>query len=76
MHINMRILTNEIDELDMLLHSITRKLDILFLTETWLTGSDPIPPLDGYPSMHLTREKKRAGGVSAHIKDTISFMGN
>lgn len=77
MHINMRNLRNKIDQLDMLLqlHSITCELDILFLTETWLTGSYPVPLLDGYRSMHLRRENKRGDGVSAYIKDTISFMG-
>lgn len=75
MHINMRSLRNKVDELNMLLESIKCELDTLFLTETWLTESDPIPFLEGYHSMHLRRDKKRGGGVSAYIRDTIGFSG-
>lgn len=74
-HINMRSIRNKADELNMLLQSITCKLDILFLTETWLFKTDTAPFIDGYRGMHLMRDEKRGGGVSVYIKDTISFTG-
>lgn len=73
-HLNVRSLSNKIDEIRFLIKKIN--FDILCLTETWLHEkiSNTEVKIDGYVLVRRDRGNgKRGGGVCQFIRDTLFF---
>ena len=69
MNLNCRSINNKIGTVQLLV--LQEKVDILALTETWLTEDDPHANqfcLEGYVFQHKPRIKKRGGGVGILCK--------
>lgn len=73
-HFNMRSVKNKVDDLEVLLHSLTLEFDAIALTETWLTKEDVPPQLQGYSCESLSREKKRGGGIALYLKNHFQYQ--
>ena len=75
-HINIRSLNANFDELEYIVGSLEQKPLIIGLTETWLHQNSPVNAfsLEGYHSL-ITRNRanKGGGGVAAYIRNDIPF---
>ena len=66
-------------DLALLLDTMTSKLDIILLTETWLTENDPIDKLNiksyqPFESRPRTFSKRRSGGVGAYFSEACEYQ--
>ena len=68
LHVNIRSINKNGDELLIYLESIDKKFDIICLSETWITG---LPVVDdifpSYTSFHSIRKNKNGGGCAIYI---------
>ena len=76
-HINIRSMSQNFDELKSLLNNINFTFSIICLTETWCSDESFIKnsnfQLSGYNSLHLERKNKRGGGVCVFIREDLIF---
>lgn len=73
-HLNIQCLTNKIDYVNLLLHN--NNIDVLCLSETWLTNSidDSELSINGYDICRLDRQNDKShGGVICYVKEGVSF---
>lgn len=76
-HVNIQSITNKIDHVNLLLHN--NNIDVLCLTETWLSDSidDSELKINNYSFCRLDRlNDKSHGGILCYVKDGISFKQN
>jgi len=73
-HMNVRSLSCNIDEVLALFSSLRCKFDIICFTETWLTDNNKhLFTFDGYNGFHCVRPLlRRGGGVSIYVKNIYS----
>ena len=71
-HLNVRSLTRHLDDVNHLL--LTEKLDVLCLSETWLTGSmdDRTLVFPGYSVVRRDRRGRSGGGVAILHRSNLS----
>jgi hypothetical protein len=73
-HHNIRTLPKNFTDFSLFLTSLPHKLDVVGLTETWLTPANfDLYDIDGYKVISKVRDKGRGGGVSLYINDSLSF---
>ena len=77
MSVDMRSLVNtaNLTKLEALIFSLPRKLDIIAITETWVTplNSGPYNKLDNYILVQNPRKNLEGGGVALYIKNNLQF---
>ena len=73
-YININRLANKLDELEVLLASLNETVDVIVLTETFLSKTDTqYINLNGYKAFHSVRESRTGGGVSIFCHDNLDF---
>ena len=74
MHLNIRSILYKIDQVKMMISQA--KIDILCLTETWLTKATTNHELsiDGYAILRYDSISQRGGGILIYIKDNLSYV--
>ena len=74
MHLNIRSIRNKFDSFKYLTESLIKNINIIGLTETWLSNNDceQYYKLEGYDYIGLNRETKKGGGVGIYIKEHIN----
>jgi hypothetical protein len=70
--LNIRSINKHFDELEVLLKSLSDKIDIVVLTECRLADSARIQNLDGYTSFSTTVNPLQNDGVVIYVKEHIS----
>ena len=70
MHVNIRSISANGDELIAYLETLIFKFDIICLTETWLNKDNFVDDIfTGYVGYHSMRQNGRGGGVSIYVKN-------
>ena len=70
MHVNIRSISANGDELVAYLETLILKFDIICLTETWLNDDNFIDNIfTGYIGYHSMRQNRRGGGVSIYVNN-------
>ena len=75
--LNTRSLRKKFDELQILKDSLKKPPDIIALTETWLSPSDPLEfyCLQGFQKIvSKQRTIGKGGGVAVFLKEEISYI--
>ena len=75
MHLNIRSLNANWDELTGYLDSLKIKFSVIIITETWLDSCSLHYNLPGYKAFHTIRHSGRGGGVSIFIDQSIHSEG-
>lgn len=70
---NIRSINRNISEFEILMERLNVDLDIIVLTECWITDSSFIPNLDGYSTFKTKCHAKQNDGVVLYIKANLSF---
>lgn len=73
LHLNIRSLNRSLDNLVNFLASITSKLSVIGISETWLADSDHTVDIDGYNFIHKPRPSRTVGGVGMYLNVDIEF---
>ena len=63
LHLNIRSLTRNIDDLEIFLSNITNKFTVVGISETWLQTLEHNCDIKGYNFVHNYRKDKTSGGV-------------
>jgi hypothetical protein len=71
MHQNIRSFNKNIDEFLLYIAQLDRRIDMLVLSETWFSDCF-CDGLDGYKVFHVHRGKRRGGGISIFVRETIN----
>ena len=72
MHINIRSLQKNYDNLKSFLSCLPKTPDIIALTETWLQDhTKHLYSMEGYDSIHLVRTNREHGGITIFVKCEI-----
>ena len=74
LHLNIRSLTRNIDNLDLFLSNITKKFTVIGISETWLQTSDHNCDIMGYNFVHSHRKNKTGGGVGLYLDSALEFI--
>ncbi|KAL0870426.1 hypothetical protein ABMA27_005428 [Loxostege sticticalis] len=69
---NIRSLQHNFDSFLVTLKRVNIDLDIIILTECWLSESSLIPQISGYYSYRTFKHINKSGGVTAYVKDTLN----
>ncbi|XP_065681549.1 uncharacterized protein LOC136095198 [Hydra vulgaris] len=75
LHLNIRSINKNFENLKLMLNNIKNKFSIICLTETWC-HRDTINSnfqLSGYKSIHQPRENGIGGGVSIFVQNSLTF---
>lgn len=72
LHVNIRSVNRNIDELAVFLHAINIQPEVITLTECWLSKASHIPQMDGYVSYHTVNNINQNDGVIVYIKCTVA----
>lgn len=72
-HLNIRSVTNKIDQLCVWLSKLVSKPTVIFLSETWSHDTSPTLILPGYNIVNVPRMKGIGGGVCVCIDSSIRF---
>ena len=73
-HQNIRSLLPKIDELRLLISSVQSKIDLITLSETWLTDdvSDSEVNIEGYTFNRRDRgSKEKGGGLGIYVRNNL-----
>lgn len=75
MHLNARSINKNIDNILILLQSLTVKFSVLAITETWIdeTFNQSVPQIPGYSSLSKPRIGKKGGGLALYIKNDLKY---
>lgn len=73
-HLNIRSLPKNHDVFLEVFHNVLNNMQVICMTETWISEMmQDLYNIPGFTSCHISRSKKRGGGVSILIKDNITF---
>jgi hypothetical protein len=73
-HLNVRSLPKNMDQLTVYLRSLGHSFTVIGLSETWLTDNNKdLYHMPGYNSLHECRQNKRGGGVSLFIHGSAEY---
>jgi len=73
-HLNIQSLRSNFEELKLLLVDVLDKIDIIVLTETWISDCEiDFYLLDNFMSYNCSRSYNRSGGVVVYIKNKLEF---
>lgn len=73
LHLNIRSLTRNIDELEIFLSNFTNKFTVVGISETWLQTLEHNCDIKGYNFVHNYRKDKTGGGVGLYLDSTLEF---
>ena len=74
-HTNIRSSSCNLRKFDIYLDSLNHKFSFIGLSETWLNKHNKdLYGLQGYKGIHSVRAKRRGGGVSIYLKDSIEYF--
>ena len=74
LHLNIRSLTKNGDEMLVMLETLKKKPDILITSESFLdSNSTSIMKIDGYNGYHVARENSKRGGVSIYTSNHLNI---
>ena len=73
LHLNIRGLTRNIDDLEIFLSNITNKFTVVGISETWLQTLEHNCDIKGYNFVHNYRKDKTSGGVGLYLDSTLEF---
>ena len=74
-HFNARSLPKHMTEWNTYLNSLKLQFSVIGITETWLNaGNASLYSFNGYSHYHITRDKKRGGGVSLFVKEHMNAI--
>ena len=76
LHLNIRSLNKNIDNLRDFLASLKGKFSVIVLTESWCdetANKNSLFDLENYNSVHKTRKNKKGGGICIYIHKSIHF---
>lgn len=71
LHVNIRSINKNFNDLLVLLHRIKLYIDVVILTECWLSKAPHIPSLPGFDSFR-TDYNNQNDGVVAYIRNSLS----
>ena len=54
-------------------HTEGKYPDIILLWETWYSKNSPTPEIEGYNSVHKSRECKKGGGVTVLVSENLNY---
>jgi len=72
-HVNIRSFNRNSDELLIFLSQLPIKPSVIVLSETWFSSFN-VAELVGYRAVHVFRDGRRGGGISAYVKVAISSV--
>jgi hypothetical protein len=73
--VNIRSVNRNLDRFLIFLSQLGMDIDIIVLTECWLSDGALIPLLDNYYSFNTTHNINQNDGVIAYVKNTLSVTG-
>ncbi len=73
LHLNIRSVTDKIDELNVWLSKLVAKPDVICLSETWSHVASPTLTLLGYNIVSIPRSDRRGGGVCVCIDTSMRY---
>ena len=73
LHLNIRNLTRNIDELEIFLLNINNKFTVVGISETWLQTLEHNCDIKGNNFVHNYRKDKTGGGVGLYLDSTLEF---
>lgn len=73
LHLNIRSVNKNFTQLQVLLNQIKIDLDLIILTECWLSKINNIPTLDGFESHMTMTNANQNDGVIIYIKSCLQF---
>jgi hypothetical protein len=73
MHLNMRSLRRNRNQLQQLLASINNMFSVIGISETWLQDSTHHVDINGYNFEHICRTDKAGGGVGLYITSVLEY---
>lgn len=71
LHLNIRSISKNFDQLRALLVVIKVTCDIIVLTECWLQSCPNLPLLEGYTSYSTSNPRNQNAGVTIYIKSSL-----
>ena len=76
LHLNIRSLKPHFDKLEALILSLESPLDIICITETWLTKNDPSESwlINGYNQYFTKNRETTGGGVMIQARNTCCLL--
>lgn len=74
LHINIRSIKKNFDELLTLLSIIKVNCDVLILSECWLSKIRDLPVLEGYNSHYTKQTRNQNDGVVLYIKNQLQYI--
>ena len=73
LHLNIRSLQRNINNLTNLLSSLEINFSIVGISETWLSDSFRSVDIDGFRFVHKYRQSRPGGGVGLYVSNDIEF---
>ena len=73
LHLNVRSISNKLDQFSTFLGSIMFNFSVIAITETWLEDSSHSVDIPGFNFIHKHREDKIGGGVGLYLADHFDF---
>jgi hypothetical protein len=70
--LNIRSIQRNFDSFYVSFKRLNFEIDVIILTECWLTDSSIIDQLPGYQTFHSTNSFNKSSGVVAYVKETLS----
>ena len=72
MHLNTRSITNKLDTITALLHTLHKRPSVIVVTETWLNDLNcNLFNIPGYTPYHLVSIMRAHGGVSVYVSNKL-----
>lgn len=74
-HVNVRSILKNKDNLESFLHNLNFAPDVLVCTETWLKATRAhMATLEGYKSVHVTAKLNKSDGVTFFVREGLQFQ--